>query len=701
MERKQNNVGGAATVDAILEGLNPTQRRAVVYGISPEKGTTPPLLITAGAGTGKTNTLVHRVARLILGGVDPRRLLLLTFTRRAAVEMTRRAQRILAANRGGAIIGAEAELLPWSGTFHSIGNRLLRQSAAALALNPAFTVLDRADSADLMDLVRSDLGLARARSRFPKKGTCLAIYSYTVNAGCPLAETLADAYPWCSEWEAELKRLFAGYVGAKQHDNVLDYDDLLLYWREAARMPAIAAQMRAEFDHILVDEYQDTNRLQADILLALAPDGAGLTVVGDDAQSIYGFRAATVRNILDFPGQFSPPAMVIALEQNYRSTQPILDAANAVMARATEGFAKTLTSSKPSAELPYLITVEDEAAQAVYVADQVLEQREAGIELRHQAVLFRASYHSARLEIELARRNIPFVKYGGLKFIEAAHVKDLLAILRWAENPRDAIAGFRALQLLPGIGPVSAKKAIAFLGEHGFDLAELAGFVPPAAAALAWPDFCRLLRHLRDGSIAWAGQVGAVRAWYRPHLERRYDFATARAGDLEQLEQIAMGHPSRERFLSELTLEPPDASSAKAGRPTLDEDYLILSTIHSAKGQEWQAVYVLNLVDGCIPSDMATGKPAQIEEERRLLYVAMTRAKEHLYLIQPLKFFRTQQHRFGSGYMMAPRSRFLPDEMLTLFTRTAAAMPVAAAKTPTSQPVVSINVGARLRDMWG
>src|SRR5215468_5579745 len=311
VEQKQNTIAAAPAADAILQGLNPAQQRAVAYGIGENNGAAPPLLIAAGAGTGKTKTLAHRVARLILGGVDPRRLLLLTFTRRAALEMTRRTQQILAASRGAVTFGVEAQLLPWSGTFHSIGNWLLRHYAGSVALNPAFTVLDRTDSADLMDLVRSDLGLAGARSRFPKKGTCLAIYSYTVNAGCPLAETLADFYPWCDEWEAELKRLFAGYVAAKQHDDVLDYDDLLLYWREAARIPAIAAQMWTQFDHILVDEYQDTNRLQADILLALAPDGAGLTVVGDDAQSIYGFRAATVRNILDFPGQFSPPAMVI------------------------------------------------------------------------------------------------------------------------------------------------------------------------------------------------------------------------------------------------------------------------------------------------------------------------------------------------------------------------------------------------------
>jgi DNA helicase-2/ATP-dependent DNA helicase PcrA len=346
------------------------------------------------------------------------------------------------------------------------------------------------------------------------------------------------------------------------------------------------------------------------------------------------------------------------------------------------------------------VTVEDEMAQAVYVADQVLEHREAGIDLRHQAVLFRTAHHSGRLEIELAGRNIPFVKYGGLKFIEAAHVKDLLAILRWAENPRDALAGFRVLQLLPGIGPANAKKAMAHLDEHGFDLGELAGFAPPDAAALSWPGFSRMLRRLRDTTTAWAGQIGLVRTWYQPHLERLYDYAPSRAGDLDQLEQIAVGYPNRERFLSEVTLDPPDASGAEAGRPELDEDYLILSTIHSAKGQEWDAVYVLNLVDGCIPSDMATDKPAQIDEERRLLYVAMTRAKQHLHLVQPLRFFRSHQPRFGSGHTIAPRSRFLPDDILPLFTRRAATSPEAAADTLAPQPIVRVDIGARLRGMW-
>jgi DNA helicase-2/ATP-dependent DNA helicase PcrA len=329
-----------------------------------------------------------------------------------------------------------------------------------------------------------------------------------------------------------------------------------------------------------------------------------------------------------------------------------------------------------------------------------LEHREAGIELRRQAVLFRTSHHSARLEIELASRNIPFVKYGGLKFIEAAHIKDLLAILRWAENPRDAIAGLRVLQLLPAIGPATAKRAMSHLSEHDFNFAELAGFAPPDAAALSWTGLCQLLRRLRDTETAWGAQVGLVRTWYQPHLERLYDFVPSRTGDLDQLEQIAMGHPSRERFLAELTLDPPEATGTEAGRPELDEDYLILSTIHSAKGQEWEAVYVLNLVDGCIPSDMATAKPAQIDEECRLLYVAMTRAKQHLHLVQPMRFFRTHQHRSGNGHTIAPRSRFLPDDILTLFTRRTAGMPEAAADMPAPQPVVKVDIRARLRGMW-
>ena len=389
----------------------------------------------------------------------------------------------------------------------------MRLHAGSIGLDPSFTVLDRADSADLLDLVRSERGLSQTASRFPRKDTCLAIYSYAVNAGCPLEETLAEVFPWCDEWSSELRRLFQAYVARKQQDNVLDYDDLLLYWRHAMAEPAISTEISRRFDHVLVDEYQDTNRLQAEILLALRPDGSGLTVVGDDAQSIYSFRAASVRNILDFPGSVLPPAKVIALERNYRSTQSILDAANAVIAGAGERFAKTLYSTKESAELPCLVSAEDEAAQASYVADHVLEYREVGIALKRQAVLFRAAHHSDLLEIELGRRNVPFVKYGGLKFLEAAHVKDVLAILRWAENPRDAVAGLRALQLHPGIGPATARDVIDRLSHEGFAATALARLTPPAAALVPWPGFCRMIERLRDVGTPWTGQVELVREW--------------------------------------------------------------------------------------------------------------------------------------------------------------------------------------------
>ena len=691
-----------------LDDLNAAQRAAVEHAIDEVRGARPgqPLLVIAGAGSGKTNTLAHRVAHLIVNGADPRRLLLLTFTRRAAAEMTRRAQRICARCQA---VAAEAQTLArqmppaqirWSGTFHGIANRLLRLHATSVGLDPSFTVLDRSDSADLLNLLRSELGLARKSSRFPRKNTCLSIYSHTVNSQLSIDDTLAAAFPWCEDWTDELRRLFGSYVEAKQKHNVLDYDDLLLYWCHLMMEPALAKSLRERFDHVLVDEYQDTNALQATILLGLKPDGAGLTVVGDDAQSIYSFRAATVRNILDFPKHFDPPARIVTLERNYRSTQPILEACNAVITQASESYSKKLFSKRGSQQRPVLVSVEDETVQVEFVVERILEHREAGIALKRQAVLMRASHHSDPLEVELGRRNIPFVKYGGLKFLEAAHIKDVLCLLRWAENPRDAVATFRVLQLLPGVGPANARRAGQHLEGQGFDLSALPSFRPPAAAAEDWPKLCGLLLRLRDSNTDWKGQVGMVRRWYQPHLERLYDSARVRAGDLEQLEQIAGNYPTRERFLSELALDPPEASGDEAGPPLLDEDFLILSTIHSAKGQEWDAVYVLNTADGCIPSDMSTGKPEEIEEERRLLYVAMTRARDHLYLVHPQRFFKRQQHRYGDGHVYTPRSRFLPDSILDRFERRTHG-PVASDELEAgSRTGPRVDVGAKLRNMW-
>jgi DNA helicase-2/ATP-dependent DNA helicase PcrA len=463
----------------------------------------------------------------------------------------------------------------------------------------------------------------------------------------------------------------------------------------------IAEEIGSRFDHVLVDEYQDTNRLQASILLGLKPSGRGLTVVGDDAQSIYSFRAATVRNILDFPAQFARKAEVLTLERNYRSTQPILTAANAVIGLAEERFTKNLYSDRLSAERPVLVSVGDDVGQSDYIVRKVLENREAGIPLKAQAVLFRTSSHSAGLEVELTRRNIPFVKFGGLKFLEAAHIKDVMAVLRWAQNLRDRVAGFRVLQLLPGIGPSTARRVLDDMVDKHEAFHTLSSFKAPAAAAEHWTSFSDVVRQVAQASSGWPSEIDLTCRWYEPHLERKYEDAQSRQADLIQLQQIAMNYPSRERFLTELTLDPPEATSAQAGPPLLDEEYLILSTIHSAKGQEWTSVFVLNTVDGCIPSDMATGSSAEIEEERRLLYVAMTRAKDQLHLIVPQRFYTHGQRSTGDRHVYASRTRFIPDLLISHFEL--ARWP-ALANGPSAvddRSKSSVDIRSRMRAMWG
>jgi DNA helicase II / ATP-dependent DNA helicase PcrA len=687
-----------------LEMLNDAQRAAAAFGTAGAGGfAAGPLLVIAGAGTGKTNTLAHRVAHLVLQGVDPARILLLTFTRRAAEEMTRRAERIVGAalaSARGAACGSSAVRLPWAGTFHSVGNRLLRAHARAVGLEPSFTVLDRGDSADLIDVVRHELGLSARDKRFPRKDTCLAIYSHRVNTQRSLKATLERHWPWCAEFEAELTRLYRAYVVRKQAEQVLDYDDLLLYWHGLVGEPRLAREVGGLFDHVLVDEYQDTNALQAEILLALKPDGAGLTVVGDDAQSIYSFRAASVDNILEFPARFAPPAAVIALEQNYRSTQPILDAANALIREAARQHRKELSARRGGGARPCLVTVADDRGQADYVIGEVLKAREAGVLLRRQAVLFRSSHHSDFLEVELTRRNIPFVKYGGLKFLEAAHVKDLLAVLRWADNPRNRIAAFRVLQLLPGMGPANSQRCLEDFAAAGSQWAEFGRWPAPAAARADWPRLAALMAALGRPAAAWPGEVEQVRDWYRPHLERRYDAPGVRAGDIEQLTRIAGGYPSRERFLSELALDPAQASGDLAGPPLLDEDYLVLSTVHSAKGQEWQSVYVLNVNDGNFPSEFAAGSPELLEEERRLLYVAVTRARDALHLVTPYKYYVTQQARFGDAHVYGAQSRFLTPRVLGTLEPVSAVGRPDAAGPGAGQRAPPVDLGARMRALW-
>jgi len=661
---------------AAFDDLNAEQRAAVEHGLEP-------LLVIAGAGSGKTKTLSCRVAHLVANGADPSRILLLTFSRRAASEMIARVGKVMAGD----------VRIPWAGTFHAIGARLLRELAPVIGIDPEFTIHDRSDSADLMGMVRQELGVATGAKRFPMKGTCLAIYSRVVNADESIDDAVVAQFPWCREWNAELKTLFGAYVEAKQKQNVLDYDDLLWLWAEAMNEPALAREVGARFDHVLVDEYQDTNKLQARILLAMKPDGRGVTVVGDDAQSIYSFRAADVRNILEFPKAFSSEARLVTLEQNYRSTSPILDASNAVIDLAKERYTKNLRTTRAGGVAPKLVSVRDEAAQASYIAESVLEARERGLTLMQQAILFRAADFSAPVELELAKRDIPFVKFGGLKFLEASHVKDFLAILRWAQNGGDRIAGFRALQLVPGVGPAKASRMLDAVDETGA-YGVVRNTAPPAGASEAWDGLKQMLGDLQGAT--WPGDLDLAAQWYRPMMNERYDDARVRAGDIDQMQRIGATFGSRTSFLTELTLDPPNSTSDESGISSKDDDYLILSTIHSAKGQEWKNVFVLNVVDGCMPSDLGAGSTAELEEERRLLYVAMTRAKDELHLITPQRFYHTQQSKGGDKHVYAIRSRFIPEYVAAKFQQTAWA-PESADGGAGIGPLPKIDLAAKAR----
>ncbi|MGQ9506046.1 MAG: ATP-dependent helicase [Thermogutta sp.] len=643
--------------DVIFRPLNPQQRAAVQHGRDP-------LLIVAGAGTGKTATIVHRVAWLVVQGVPPSAIMLLTFTRRAAEEMVRRVDAIL--NRLGFAQGRSWATNISGGTFHAIALSLLRRYGQGIGLTQNFTVLDRSDAEDLMNVVRSELQLERVDKRFPKKGTCLDIYSRMVNTGDSLGSVLEKTFPWCRNWHDELVSLFAAYRRRKIESTTLDYDDLLLYWLRLLQQQDISQSLKRRFSFILVDEYQDTNQLQSRILYGLSPEGDGVTVVGDDAQAIYSFRGATVKNILEFPNRYVK-AKIITLEQNYRSTMPILKAANAVMESAKERYTKSLWSEQQSGYLPRLAICHDEYEQAEFLIHQILAHHEAGIDLRRQAVLFRASHHSLSLEAELTRRDIPYHKYGGLKFLEAAHIKDVLAFLRLAENPRDLLAGIRVLCLLPGIGPVRAQRLLdqaTASGHHDF-AAWRAGVLPVHAAEM-WPEFVQLIEDLVTKGLSVAAQLHRIRAFYEPMLPILYDHPIPRAKDLEQLEQIASRYKDRQTFLAHIAIDPPNSTQDLAGKPDLNDDFLVLSTIHSAKGLEWDVVYIINATDGHIPSDMATDSEDEIEEERRLFYVAMTRAKRLLYVCCPVQYYVSSSFA-DKRYSMAIPSRFLTREVQQCF----------------------------------
>lgn len=662
-----------------------------------------PLLIVAGAGTGKTKTLVCRLARLIAEGSPPERLLLVTFSRRASHEMLQRL---------GALVGGDLSRRVVAGTFHSVAYRLLSRHAGQLGLVGGFTLIDQGDACDLMALAR---GEARSSSlsphrdshspeqprdshdsqppqargpashrRFPGKETLLAVYSKTVNSQVSLHDALCEHFPWLVDHEPAIAEVFRSYTARKRAGGLLDFDDLLVYWRAAAKDRDVGSELARSFDHVLVDEFQDTNLLQADIVYRMHEAGCALTTVGDDAQAIYSFRSATVDNILGFERRF-PAGRIVRLERNYRSTQPILDLANAVLAGADEGYDKRLWTTNTLGGRPQLATCLDEATEAAAVADVVMEHHERGLRLRDQAVLFRTSHHADLLEVELRRRRIPFVKYGGLRFLEAAHVRDLLAALRVLDNPVDELAWFRLLQLLDGVGPVTARRVMASIGvppsvpgTPGAPTADPAGVAPgpvSAMGALAG----QLPRSARREAIDLAAalsdcmslppdadpgaQIDRLRDALGPLIRRRYDNCDSRLADLETLGRVASAYGSRALMAAELTLDPPVSTGDLAGPARLDDDYLVLSTVHSAKGGEWRAVHVIRAADGSFPSDLSTGNRRQIEEERRLFYVALTRAKEHLHIYTPLRFHFHQPAGKTDRHSYAQRTRFLPADV--------------------------------------
>lgn len=667
------------------DGLNEAQARAAAHPGGP-------LLIVAGAGTGKTRTLVHRVAHLIETGTRPERILLLTFTRRSAQEMLSRVERL---------VGSEGRSVH-GGTFHATAHRLLRKFGPQAGIAADFTIMDQGDAEDLMQLSRAQLGFADKKRRFPKKETLHHVYSRHVNTEIPVASLLADEYPQFAEHGEAFQKIFGDYTARKQDRNLVDYDDLLLFWAMLVgdTTSGLGAKLAGLYDHLLVDEYQDTNVLQARILQGMSAAHRNITVVGDDAQSIYSFRGATVRNIMDFPQQFQG-ATVVALEENYRSTQPILDVTNTLISRAEERYTKNLYTRRTGGNKPWLVTAHDEQAQTRFVVDRILELHEDGVPLREMAVLFRAGYMSADLEIELSARRVPFEKWGGLKFLEAAHVKDALSFLRVLENPRDEVSWYRLLLLLPGIGDTTARNAIDHLQGAAWSLAAFASFAAPPRARAAHNALAALLAALRnstpDGEGTLAREVAAIRRVYDDILRERYDRVEPRLADLDQLQTIAGGYPTRAAFLNALALEPPQSTQDLGFGSDSEDDTLVLSTAHSAKGREWDAVFVIWAVDGYFPLARALGDDEQVEEERRLLYVAMTRARNHLAVSYPLNVYDTRR---GADYSIDQVSRFLDRGVREGMQRVVVE---AVATTESSEPATApvIDLRAQLRGRFG
>jgi len=616
--------------------LNAQQLAAVTAGEGPS-------LVIAGAGSGKTRTLVYRMAYLIDSGVDPSNILLLTFTRKSAQEMLQRA---------GELIGARSQRV-CGGTFHSVANLLLRRYGRSIGVEPGFTILDRSDAEDLIALMRAQLGLNEKDKRFPRKGTVMEMVSKSANTLRSLDEIILDEFGHFADHMEDLGRLQKAYQAAKRQKQLLDYDDLLVMLRELLlRDETARTTISRQYRYVLVDEYQDTNRLQAEVIRQLASTHNNVMIVGDDSQSIYGFRGATFKNIMEFPALF-PGTTMYKLEENYRSTQPILNLANCIIDEAAEKYTKRLFTRKIDGPLPSLVEAAGENTQSRFIAQKILELREEGVPLSEVAVLFRSSFHSFDLEIELSRKGLPFIKRGGVKFIETAHVKDLLAHVRVIANPLDTVSWHRVLMLVEGVGPKKAQDLLAALVKSDKPFQTLREVTGRSSQGLK--NLANTLESLAGAEDRRpAEQVNHVYEYYLPILKEQYDDYPKRTRDLDHLHTIAEGYPGVDEFLADLALEPPDGSAVDVDAPDRDDERLVLSTIHSAKGLEWQCVFVIWVVDGRFPSVYSFIADDELEEERRLFYVAVTRAKRHLYLTYPINVFDK-----GSGMLLSKPSRFL------------------------------------------
>jgi len=679
-------------VYASRQQLNERQLEAASFGDGP-------LRVLAGPGTGKTTTLSARVEFLLERGAAPDRILLLTFTRRSARDIIGRVRAMRRDEQVQRVSG---------GTFHSVAHHTLRRHHAAVGLPEGFGVLDQSDSADLLDLVRSDLGILSGKRRLPKKATLATLYSRTVNTGVPLSEVMSDVTPWCAEHCDDVASLFRAFVMRKQALGLLDFDDLLLFWRTAVQHDVLGKRLGAAYDHVLVDEFQDVNLLQLDILRALRQRDPRLTLVGDDAQAIYGFRGASPRYLLDAE-QYFDGLTTITLNANYRSSAPILDVANALAADAPEGFCAVLREEVPTMGTvqPALIHCADERQQSAVVADRVLELYEQGIALQRQAVLFRAAHHSADLEIELSRRRIPFIKYGGLRYLEAAHVKDLLAAFRLVDNPRDEMAWFRLLQLMPGVGPAKTRRAIDALRDSDRMLplsmeaisqrwAHVRSVLPSETGEMSQALIGALCSTSDEPLVVHADRLCQAMA---PLIIATYDDAIPRLEDLSALVLACSDATRLSDVAAAHALDPPASTGNLAGPPMMDEDWLVLSTVHSAKGLEFDAVHVIHAADGNFPSDMSLGSPEGLEEERRLFYVAVTRARRNLAIYVPLRY---HHHRVRDEHSWAQPSRFLSDAVRLTLAEVVIADETSAEDADSPQVIIDSfgAVSSQISQLW-